>query len=104
MRSTRGRFSWAENDPDVRAQILSGVQEDADSWRRAVYLSYETAIRTVFYRAWQKSAQGSERNDLNARARAGLASVDPEDEPNYDWINAVGRRAATGMRLPKNVR
>jgi hypothetical protein len=100
----QGRYSWAENDPDVRAQVLSGVQQDAASWRKAVYLSYETAIRTVFYRAWQKSEHGSEREDLNARARAGLASVDPEDEPNYDWINAVGSRAATGMQLPKNVR
>jgi hypothetical protein len=97
---------FTDNDPELRTAVLEGVKQDSDSWRKAVYLSYEPAVRTLFYKAWQQRVQGTAQTaqTLNARARAGLSSIDLADEPNYDYINAVGRRAATGMRLPANVR
>jgi hypothetical protein len=96
---------FAEDDPELRSRILDGVKEVAESWRSAVYLTYETAIRTLFYNTWLlrvKSPTASQM--LNARGRASLLGVEPTEEPDYDWVNSVGRRTAEGMRRPPNVR
>lgn len=97
---------FADEDPELREKILGGIKKDAASWRMAVYFSYETAVRTLFYKVWLARVRGtaSERNALYARANAGLSSVDPSDEPDYSWVNAVGRRGAVGMRRPAHAR
>jgi hypothetical protein len=96
----------ALSNADLRAAVLGGIAKDAESWRKAVYLTYDTAIRTAFFRAWQAKMGERARAGLvmDARARAGLSSVDLADEPDYAYINAVGSNAAEGMRLPSNVR
>ncbi len=100
------QLHFSEDDPDVRAMILEGMKQDADSWRKAVYLSYETAVRTLFYKAWQSRDAGKATvaRTLEARARAGVSSVDLADEPDYAYINAVGREAGANMRMPANIR
>ena len=96
--------SRAAADEDAKA-ILDGVASDARSWRLAVYLSYETAVRTLFYREWERRTGAiTEARRLQARARAGLSSVELADQPDYDYVNAVGMQAAAGTRLPANVR
>jgi len=97
---------FTDEDPELREAILGAVKKDAESWRQAVYFSYETSVRTLFYKAWLARVRGTaaERNALYARANAGLSSVDPSDEPDYGWVNAVGSRGAVGMRRPKNAR
>jgi hypothetical protein len=92
-----------EDDKDLREVVLEGVKRDAESWRTAVRLTYETAIRTAFYNAWYNRVQ-RDHDIPYARARVGLASVEPADEPDYNWVNAVGARAAAGMRLPPHRR
>ena len=95
-----------ENDKDLREAVLAGIAQDAASWRSAVYFSYETAVRTMFYKTWLARVQGTmaDRNALNARAHAGLSSVELADEPDYGWVNAVGSRGAQGMRRPAGAR
>jgi hypothetical protein len=97
---------FTDDAPDLRAAILDGVKADASSWRTAVYFSYETAIRTLFYKAWLARVAGTaaERNAVYARAHAGLSSVELADEPDYAWVNAVGTTGASGMRRPKHAR
>lgn len=93
-------------DSEIHDTVLGGIKQDARSWRLAVYFSYETAIRTLFYKAWLARVKGTdaERNALNARARAGLSSVNPTEEPDYGWVNAVGGSGAAGMRRPTHAR
>nr|WP_294507599.1 DUF4157 domain-containing protein [uncultured Rhodopila sp.] len=94
------------SNADLRGAVLGGIAKDAKSWRKAVYLTYETAIRTAFFKAWREKMgeRTTPAQVLNARARAGVSSVDLADDPDYAYINAVGSNAAQGMRLPSNVR
>jgi Domain of unknown function (DUF4157) len=97
---------FKETDEDLRAAILKGIAQDAESWRSAVDFSYETAVRTMFYKTWLARVSGTmaERNAVYARAISGLSSVELADEPDYSWVNAVGSSGAQGMRRPAHAR
>ncbi len=92
-----------EESMEVMEAIRSGILSDANSWKQAVYFSYETAVRSYFYYTWLKRT-GNLRQAYLARAYAGISGVEPNIEPDYSWVNAVGKNGSKGWRPPTNKR
>jgi hypothetical protein len=97
-----GFHAFAQDDRELTASVRGGMAADTGSWQRAVWLTYETAIRTLFYKAWrQKVGEATaEQKKTFALADAGLIGTGPADKPDYTWVNLVGRQAGAGMQRP----
>jgi hypothetical protein len=85
------RIKFTDDDPLVRDYLVGVIQNHKEQWMHAVQNAYEKAVRTKFYYAWRQKVgeTEAEKDDLYARARAGLSKLEPNENPDYDWFKAM---------------
>jgi hypothetical protein len=85
------RIKFTDDDAMVREYLLGVIQQHKEQWMHAVENAYEKAVRTKFYNAWRRKVgeTEAEKDDLYARARAGLSKLEPDEDPDYDWFKTM---------------